>query len=219
MELTEYSPKGERLRAFCGGRGLGTRLAGNVYPVFAPDGTLLVTSTSLQDALLEFREGGRSVRALTEGCFTQVAVTERRLFAAQSSTIGCVVKEFDRQGKFLRTIGYAPAGEDYFGLAVTSRGWLYVERRTSEGSRIEVFDMDGIMRRSFLVPGLRNARLIVDANDCLYVPCRLSGDIKIVSPDGAIERCLPLPDRFAPHGVTLDATGLLWVWGYTRTSR
>jgi DNA-binding CsgD family transcriptional regulator len=124
-EILEFTSEGAVVATFCGGQEMGSRLANNCYPLFAPDGTLLLTTTSLLDALLEFRNGGQTVRRLADGCFLQVAIAENRIYATQCSSVGYVVKVLDLRGNlYIANSGnntvrkFSPEGVDIGNLPI-----------------------------------------------------------------------------------------------------
>jgi DNA-binding CsgD family transcriptional regulator len=216
--IGEFSPDGRPVRCFCGGREIGTRLDWGLSLAFAADGRLLAASGTLTDAILAFSEGGQRVQRFAEGSMQQIITdASGRIYGAQYSGAGCVVKVLDGGGNLLGTIGGTPPGVAYGGLALSSTNHLFVSRVARGDSRgfIEEYDADGAYLREFTVPVAPQGfgRLCMDAKDRLYVPCRQSGDIKVLSPDGKVTRSIDLRGHVVPYDVAVGEDGVVWVCG------
>jgi DNA-binding CsgD family transcriptional regulator len=222
-EILEFTPEGQFVRAFCGGRDLGTRLGNVANLAFGSDGRLLVASMGLTDAILAFSNGGATVRRFAEGCMRQICVDRSgKVYAIQHAGIGCIVKVFDSYGQLLYILGGTAAGVIYSGIAVNSRGHVFVSRFETDTEKqgvVEVYDANGDSLRDFLVAGFRlrppagQSLLLSDALDQLYIPCPYSNDVKVLSPEGKIVRRIDLRGKVVPRSVTVSDEGRLWVSG------
>jgi DNA-binding CsgD family transcriptional regulator len=213
-QICEFSPSCRFLRAFCGGKEIGTRLHFSHSLAFHSDGRLLVTTGSLTDAILAFSDGGASIQRFAEGCMNQICIgPSGRVYAAQSSGIGNIIKVFDSGGQLLQTVGGTPAGVFYGGVAVNSRGHIFVNR--CEGGRgiVQEYDEAGEFLRDIVVPGLYRSRLTIDAEDRLYVPCEHTADVKILSPNGEMTARIDMHGKIHPQYVSLGPNGRLWIGG------
>jgi DNA-binding CsgD family transcriptional regulator len=212
--LHEFTPEGQFVRTFCGGREIGTRLASSPPGVFHPDGRLLVACGSSTDALLAFRRGGATVRRFANIICGQVSVGPfGAIYAAHVSTVGGCIRVYDAGGRLLRTFGSTPAGAGYSGLAVDSRGHVWVNYDENDAFALREFGSDGTLRRTLPLPGLGRGCLAVDERDHLYVPCPRGGDIKILTPDGNVVRRIGLRGRLTPTSVAVGTAGQLYIVG------
>lgn len=119
MAIAEFTPEGEFVRSFTGGREIGTRLINHGCLAFHPDGRLLVTSGGWTDAILAFEDGGRTVRRFAHLCCPQLCIgPSGQIFAIQHSGTGCRIQVLDSCGKAVGTFGGTPAGVGYGGIAV-----------------------------------------------------------------------------------------------------
>jgi DNA-binding CsgD family transcriptional regulator len=188
--IAELTPEGRYIRSFCGGREIGTRMVEGNSLAFAADGRLLVMSGVLTDAILTFSAGGAKVRRFADGNFYQIAVhPSGKVYGTQYSSMGCVIKVFDADGLLAQTMGGTPAGSRYLGIAITSRGHIFVSRENGSWT------------------------IALDAEDRLYVPCMQTADVKVLSPDGVVERCIDLRGKVRPAVATVGTGGQLWVCG------
>jgi len=215
--VVEFTPDGQFVRTFCGGKEMNTRLTPNGGLTFATDGRLLVSSPGLTYAVLVFSHGGASVQRLMNGCCPQICVGRSGdITVTQYSGTGGCVRVFDSDGRRLRQFGETPQGAAYIGVAVDSRGHVFVNRHEGERSIIEEYEADGESVRSFAVPGLAGPRgtlLTMDAQDRLYVPCERTADIKVLSPEGRVIRRIDLGGEIVPLAVAVSDGGCLWVSG------
>jgi DNA-binding CsgD family transcriptional regulator len=213
-EIVEYAPDGRFVRAIRGGADIGTRLGNCSALAFAADGRLLVGSMGETDALLEFTEGGAKVRRLADGCFPNIAVAPSgRIFAAQHSGTGCILKVLDGVGTLLQAFGGTPPGIGYGGIAVTGQGSVLALRDDGCDCSLVEFDPAGEELRALPVTGLTSGQLVVDSSDRLYVVGERSGEIKVFSLEALLLRRIDLRGKIVPKGVAAWEDGRLWVCG------
>ncbi len=53
----------------------------------------------------------------------------------------------------------------------------------------------------------------MDAEDHMVIPCPMTSDVKVYSPDGALLRRIDLQDKLYPHAVAPGENGRLWIGG------
>ena len=214
-EVVEFTPEGKFVRAFSGGNDIATRLYCANSLAFTASGELLVTSGAWTDAILAFGAGGKSVRRFADCCCVQIVVNAASgcIFATHYSGAGCSVKVFDAHGELCATLGKTAPGVFYGGLAVDSRGRVFVSRNDNGHYSIEVLDKHGDPQDTLAVPGLGDGLLALDAQDRLYVPCECTADIKVLSPESKVIRRIDLGGQIVPSAVAFGEDGCLWVSG------
>lgn len=211
--IVEMTPTGERVRCFCGGKDLRTRLDGRVHLAFTLDGRLLATCDS---ALLCFSQGGASVARFGFGCSGGVCVdTEGEVYRTHVSSLGCSVQVYASDGQWLCSVGGTQPGINYSGIAVNGQKEVFVGRSEAERSYIEVYDPDNHIMQEFDVPGFTSGALALDAEERLIVPCARANDVKIMSAAGNHWKwkSLDLKGKLIPHSVAVAEDGALWVYG------
>ncbi len=108
------------------------------------------------------------------------------VYATKTGSTGCHVQVLDARGQRVYRFGEAGAGVLYTGIAVTSRGRVWVSRLEHDAGALVEFDTGGEPLRTIPVTGLRFGCPATDAHDRLYVPCERSRDVKVLAPDGAL---------------------------------
>jgi DNA-binding CsgD family transcriptional regulator len=212
--IIEYRPDGQFVRAFCGSDELGTRLAEVVSIAFGSDGRLLAASGGQTDAILAFADGGATVCRFADVIPKQICTgPDGNIYAVQHSGIGSRIRVFDPCGQLVSTLGGTPPLSSYNGLAVNSQGHIFVIRTENDLGIIEEYDASGEMLHTHSIPGLESGYLAVDALDRLYVPCRHSRDIKVLSPDGVIVRQVSMQHKLIPVAVAVGPQDTLWACG------
>ncbi len=213
VSIREFTPEGRFIREFCGGREIGTRLVSGCA-TFHADGRLLVASGSSTDAILAFRRGGATVRRFANTIPSSFCVRPSgEIYMVHGSSAGNTIRVLDAAGKIQHKFGLTPAGVNYSGIVVNSQGHTWIIRTENEAVTLAEFAPDGTQLRTLSLPGLLFAHLAVDRHDRLYVPCRRSGDVKVLSPDGKLVHQFDLRGKIAPYAVAISDEGRIWVTG------
>ncbi len=139
--VVEFTPDGSYVRAFTGGAYLSTRLMSSTSMTFTRDGRLLTYSGIYSDAVLEFSEGGRSVRRfihLVPYGGMAVDSSGNIYIAGGYSRAPDLVHVFNPQGELILKLDVAFGSGLPRGLAVDSRDNLLVAKFGDHV--IEVYD-------------------------------------------------------------------------------
>lgn len=158
--IVELTPEGEYVRSFTGGEHLSARLIGSQNLAFTPEGRLLATSSIHTDAVLEFTEGGASVRRYIEAVpYGGLAVDGLgRVYIAGGRGPSNAVQVFSPEGAFLHAVGDAERF-DYQGVAIDEEGNLFVARPSAH--RVEVYGPEETLRKNIVGPMNRPYRLVL----------------------------------------------------------
>ncbi|HZO88886.1 MAG TPA: LuxR C-terminal-related transcriptional regulator [Chthonomonadaceae bacterium] len=211
--IAEFTPQGQFVRAFCGGPEINTRLIGPLNLAFAADGALLATSGILTDAILRFDQGGRRVRRWIEGVHNDVGVgSTGQIYTIRPETDKSTIAIYTPNGSYLGRLGPVHKYELYK-LAIHSCGHVYVSRNAKGRCEVHVYDPKGDKLDSWYPGGLNDGRLALDEWDRLYVCCSESQDLKILAPDGTVERRFDLRGRLKPWAVAPGPNGQIYVCG------
>lgn len=140
--IVELTSDGRYVRAFTGGAYLSTRLScGSV--AFTWEGKLLTTSGTYMDGVIEFTQGGGSVRRFASLVPIGMTVDKRGdVYVAGGWSGESAVHIFDSQGERLRKIGLGKVKHyAYTDVAVDERGSVYVSNELNKV--IEIFSASG----------------------------------------------------------------------------
>lgn len=232
--ITEFTPDGQRVRTFCGGGDVRTRLIGTFSAAFGPDGRLLVTSGWLTDGILAFSAGGRIVTRFADGNFHSLAVSpEGAIVACHRNAAGSAVLVFASDGSYRdaivpfwqRPLGDRPPGYDdssrqgWEDVAVDSHGRLLVtfdergESSVAGRRRVAVMDVVGNFQAVYPLPDFNHGPLVVDRENRIYSPCPHQGRLSILSPDGCLLHHLEMGDGIRPTTIAVRGNDSILVGG------
>ncbi len=126
---------------------------------------------------------------------------------------------YTRDGKFARAFKPEPPirGWQPLGLAFSPQGDLWVVDLSSPFQRIEVFGLDGTLKKTLGQPNQFNFPNMVafDARDNVYLTDSNNGRVVVLDQSGkqlsTINRGVSVGDLGLPRGVAIDDTGRLYV--------
>ncbi len=126
---------------------------------------------------------------------------------------------YTRDGKFARAFKPKPliVGWQPLGLAFSPQGDLWVIDLSSPFQRIEIFGLDGTLKKTLGQPNQFNFPNMVafDARDNVYLTDSNNGRVVILDQSGkqlsTINRGVSVGDLGLPRGVAIDDTGRLYV--------
>jgi DNA-binding CsgD family transcriptional regulator len=217
-EIVEYVPDPmggpPKVRAFAGASQAGGSLMNASSLAFDSAGRLLVCSGGLTGSIVAFGDAGRVVSRFTRARAAQIAVAETgEVVIAGNDAAGGSIQILGSDGEVLTTVASTHADGAFAGVALTPRGRIVANRVERGRGVIEEFSLTGEPRRLFTVSGIGPAPLAVDARGRVYVPCPATCDLRVFTPDGRLERRIPLESIASPYATATASDGSIWVSG------
>lgn len=218
--ITEFTPKGKRVRTFTGGNDVATRLIGPLSAAFGGDGRLLVTSGWLTNGILAFSDNGRQVCRFAEGPYSSIAVLPNQdviacLFNGKDAAllvfdphgvVRCTLKPLATRKNGELPLGYPThSGFTWWNVSVDSQGRILILRDdhavdSDEGLlRIEVLDAHGEFLEMFRVPPGSNCLISTSENGLLAVPSTKNASVSILRSDGKVLHTIERPMSILPY--------------------